>query len=232
MSRPALILTCEHGGNRVPSRYRGLFAPHRRLLESHRGWDPGALRWAREAAAALRAPLMTHQITRLLIELNRSPHHRALFSFISRSLPHDERRHLIDTVYTPWRDAVEGRLRAAIRRSGGVIHISAHSFTPALDGVARTADVGLLYDPRRPAERRFCQCWRDALRRRCPDLRVRRNYPYRGAADGFTTYLRKALGERYVGVELEINQRYPAGPPREWAAVRRGLIASLRECAR
>ena len=41
--RPALLLTCEHGGNRIPPRYRTLFQGHRRLLESHRGYDRGAL---------------------------------------------------------------------------------------------------------------------------------------------------------------------------------------------
>ena len=38
-----LIFTCEHGGNEVPLRYRGLLAGWERRLETHRGYDPGAL---------------------------------------------------------------------------------------------------------------------------------------------------------------------------------------------
>ena len=44
----------------------------------------------------------------------------------------------------------------AIGRGRRVIHVSAHSFTPGLDGKVRTADVGLLYDPARPGEVRLC----------------------------------------------------------------------------
>ena len=46
----ALLITCEHGGNRVPHAYRNLFASASRLLQSHRGYDAGALALAREIA--------------------------------------------------------------------------------------------------------------------------------------------------------------------------------------
>ena len=43
MTRDALIITCEHGGNEVPAAYAPLFAGHEALLPTHRGWDAGAL---------------------------------------------------------------------------------------------------------------------------------------------------------------------------------------------
>jgi len=46
------LITCEHGGNRIPARYRPLFACHGALLASHRGYDPGALALARDFASA------------------------------------------------------------------------------------------------------------------------------------------------------------------------------------
>jgi hypothetical protein len=61
---------------------------------------------------------------------------------------------------------------------------------------------------------------------------VRRNYPYRGAADGLTTSLRRKLNTpRYLGIEIEVN----AGMLRETgirlAQLHRGLSASLvRAC--
>ena len=39
-----IVISCEHGGNRIPARYREWFTRHRALLASHRGFDPGALR--------------------------------------------------------------------------------------------------------------------------------------------------------------------------------------------
>jgi hypothetical protein len=33
------------------------------------------------------------------------------------------------------------------------------------------------------------------------------NYPYLGKADGFTTSLRHQFQERYIGIELELNQK-------------------------
>jgi hypothetical protein len=44
------------------------------------------------------------------------------------------------------------------------------------------------------------------------ELRVRRNYPYLGKADGFTTYLRRHFPvDRYAGVEFEVNPKHPLG---------------------
>ena len=39
----SFLFTCEHGGNRIPAPYRRLFRGQRALLDSHRGYDPGAL---------------------------------------------------------------------------------------------------------------------------------------------------------------------------------------------
>ena len=68
--------------------------------------------------------------------------------------------------------------------------------------------------------------WAELLRKRDPALRVRRNYPYRGAADGLPTWLRRRFPARvYLGVELEANQAYLAGPRR--AELARALAETL-----
>ena len=87
---------------------------------------------------------------------------------------------------------------------------------------------GLLYDPARHGERELCARWKATLGAMAPAIRVRRNYPYAGKSDGLTSYLRRRFPpDAYVGVELEINQKYPAGPAREWTALRRAIIQSL-----
>lgn len=52
-----LVLSCEHGGNRVPGPWKDRFRGARDVLDSHRGWDPGALSLARSRARALDATL-------------------------------------------------------------------------------------------------------------------------------------------------------------------------------
>ena len=224
----ALLVTCEHGGNRVPAEYRQLFVGWRQVLGSHRGYDPGALALARDLAGHFGAPLVASTTSRLLVELNRSPGHPAQFSERTRVLPADQKARLAALHYEPYRAEVNARIEAFIAAGCSVLHVSCHSFTPVLDGVQRAADVGLLYDPGREPERTLCQRWSKILGARIAPLRVRRNYPYRGYDDGLTTALRRRFpSDRYCGVEIEVNQMHVQGPVRQWRALRRQLVASL-----
>lgn len=114
-------------------------------------------------------------------------------------------------------------------RGRRVIHISSHSFTPELNGRARTADIGLLYDPARPQEALMCGRWKKALGNAATHFRIRRNYPYAGKDDGFMPYLRnKYQPSAYVGIELEINQAIVVGTRSRWDELRTAVVESLR----
>lgn len=223
-----LLITCEHGGNGIPAPFHPLFVQHQDLLDSHRGWDPGALVMAEDLAAACRAPLVASTTSRLLIDLNRSLRHRHVFSPITRAASAAVREQIIAEHYRPYRDEVESYVAQVVSSGQRVIHLSSHSFTPELDGVVRRADVGLLYDPRRPGEVETSTRWQRSLAAAAPQLRVRRNYPYAGKADGLTSHLRTRFppGD-YVGIELEINQRIVLAAGRPWTEVRRALIEAL-----
>ncbi|MDH5672234.1 MAG: N-formylglutamate amidohydrolase [Myxococcales bacterium] len=230
----SLVLSCEHGGNRVPATYRALFASPRarRALASHRGYDAGALALAQHLSRRLCAPLVATTVTRLLVEPNRSPHHHALLSEFSRGLDAPARRALVARHHTPHRQAVEEAVRAAMGGGARVLHVGVHSFTPELGGERRTAELSLLYDPRRPHELELCRAWQRMLRAQVEPWRVRRNYPYRGRDDGLTTHLRRVLpADRYLGIELEVNQGLLAagarGEPAFPAPVRSAVLASL-----
>jgi predicted N-formylglutamate amidohydrolase len=224
----AFIVTCEHGGNRIPAPYRSLFRGHAALLATHRGYDPGALVMARALARALDAPLVNSTVSRLLIDLNRSIGHPQLFSVATRSTPPDVRARIIARHYLPYRGQVESLVAGAVARGRRVIHVSSHSFTPALDGKVRRADVGLLYDPRRAGEVTLGARWKSTLEAMAPTLRVRRNYPYAGKGDGLTSHLRRRFPPRaYVGIELEVNQRIVFAGGRLWTALRGSLVESL-----
>ena len=223
-----LVLTCEHAGNVVPDRYAPLFIGHEPLLPTHRGWDPGALLLARDMAARFAVPLYFEETTRLLVDLNRSVGNPELHSEATRHLTLRERREILEVYYHPHRQKVEAAIAEAVKSGDRVIHVASHSFTPELHGHVRTADIGMLYDPGRPGEVAFATAWIEALKKADPSLRLRRNYPYIGKSDGVTMALRrKHPPERYVGLELEVNQRYvEAGGP-AWTKIRRTLVETL-----
>jgi predicted N-formylglutamate amidohydrolase len=205
VTRRHLLLTCEHGGNRVPRAYRALFAGGQALLRTHRGWDGGALLVARGLARRLGVPLFAATTTRLLVDLNRSPHNPAVFSEITAALEPEEREHLLRRYHAPHWEHV----RAAVRSNPGVsLHVGVHSFTPDWKGAEREFPIGILYDTRRPRERALAIEWQRRLREHLPAKAVRRNAPYRGGNDGLTTALRRELHpDRYLGIEIELNQR-------------------------
>jgi predicted N-formylglutamate amidohydrolase len=199
------------------------------LLDSHRGYDPGALFMARALAAAFGAPLVSSSTSRLLVDLNRSIGHRQLFSAATRGAPASVREQIVEQHYRPYRMRAERLVRQTVSRGRRVIHIASHSFTPVLDGKVRRADVGLLYHPGRRGEVELCARWKAALAQFAPGLQVRRNYPYAGKEDGLTAHLRLRFPQdAYVGIELEVNQSIVFAAGRPWAALRRALINSLR----
>jgi predicted N-formylglutamate amidohydrolase len=226
-----LVLSCEHGGNRIPARYRRLFDGASRVLESHRGWDPGALALARSIARITGAPLVATTTSRLLVECNRSVDHPRLFSEFTRGLDEEEKKHILCTYYHPHRNTVEEAVGSAMRSSKRVVHIGVHTFTPVFHGKRRTTDIGVLYDPRRAFEDGVACALADALKAAAPDLRVHRNLPYRGWTDGLTTSLRRTFPpSRYAGIELEVSQALIRNRA-DWRVLRRVVATVLRDTA-
>ena len=224
----SLVITCEHGGNRIPAPYRGLFHAHHALLDSHHGYDPGALIMARALALTFAAPLVVSTVSRLLVDLNRSVGHPRLHSEATRNAPAEVRQRILKHYYQPYRAQAERFVRQAIAERHLVIHVSSHSFTPELDGKVRKADIGLLYDPSRTGEADLCERWKASFEACAPGLIVRRNYPYAGNGDGLTAWFRRRLApSTYVGIELEVNQSHVIRAGRHWTAIRKVILKSL-----
>ncbi|MBI5155390.1 N-formylglutamate amidohydrolase [Candidatus Poribacteria bacterium] len=227
------LITCEHAGNRVPAKYRQHFRQAGATLESHRGWDPGALPLARAVARGLGAPLFCSTVSRLVVDLNRSIDHPKVFSEFTKSLEPREREQIAELYYMPFRAEVESTVRRCIKQGNRVVHLGIHTFTPVLHGVVRNADAAILYDPARRRERGAASWWLDTIQGLAPGLRVRRNYPYRGNSDGHTTALRQLFPEDcYLGFEFEANHRdFFENPPgwRRLAAIVRASIAGWAE---
>ncbi|MCB1175157.1 MAG: N-formylglutamate amidohydrolase [Leptospiraceae bacterium] len=208
MLHKRFLLTCEHGGNQIPAEYSHLFAKKARQLQSHAGYDLGA-RELFEAFCRLQPDKSSiASVSRLLVDLNRSAHHRAVLSSITRSLEAAEKKAILQRYYDSYRDPLADWIQAQISQNSLVIHLAVHSFTPVWLGNQRAVDLGILYDPARPLEKELALAWQRVLHKEIPELRVRRNFPYLGVADGFPTWLRRTRGMRYVGIELEVNQRF------------------------
>ncbi len=202
-----LFLTCEHAGNEIPENYEEYFSKAGEVLETHRGYDPGALDLFGHLSR-LAIFSQEYMISRLVIEPNRSLGHPQLFSEFTVQLPEAQKEELLEEYYLPYRNFVEGRIAALISEGKEIVHISVHTFTPELNGEKRDADIGLLFDPARKPEEEFCQEFKEQILQQNSNLKTRFNYPYLGIDDGFTTHLRKRFPDHYVGIELEVNQKY------------------------
>jgi predicted N-formylglutamate amidohydrolase len=202
------LISCEHASRRVPRKFVALFSGHEGVLATHRAYDQGAATLARRLAKRFACEVHLGNISRLLIDLNRSPtNRRSLFSVYSRRLSKKERAVLLAGYHNRYRKKVMEQLTAWINGGDPVLHLSVHSFTPVLNGRPRNVDIGLLYDPARRNEGEICSHIARFLKEGTVALRVRKNYPYLGKSDGFTAFLRKKYGPAvYAGIELEINE--------------------------
>lgn len=226
----SVLVTAEHGGHDVPAAYRQLFSGHEALLLSHRGWDPGTHRLAGMLATGLRAHMLRGTLTRLLVDLNRSAYNPRVFSEITRALPRAERKRLLERFHRPHWDRARAAVSQGIAENGQVLHLGVHSFTAVLHGEVRKPDLALLYDPKSLVEREVATRWADGLAAFLPDRAIRRNNPYRGAADGLTTAFRRSFpAASYVGIEIEVNQRHVGGEDAFPSWVAEALLATLPE---
>ncbi|TWU62757.1 N-formylglutamate amidohydrolase [Crateriforma conspicua] len=232
MTGPAVVkvlVTCEHATNRVPPEFFRWFDPPgaRADLKSHRGYDPGADEASRELAGRLKCHRIVGQQSRLLIDLNRSLGHQELFSKYTDCLDPAIKERVIADYYEPYRQKVHQWI-VGQPKGCPVLHLSVHTFTPRYRGKHRQVDVGLLYDPKREAERQLCQDWARRFRRQQTQLCVRMNQPYRGIDDGFTTCLRQLdSSPQYAGVEIEINHRIFKHNASRFLSIVRSLADSL-----
>src|SRR4029077_13110851 len=70
--RSNFVIVVDHAGRRIPRRLNDLGLPASEV-QRHIGWDIGALAVARQVAAALDAPLVAQNYSRLVIDCNRNP---------------------------------------------------------------------------------------------------------------------------------------------------------------
>lgn len=202
-AREILILTCEHASNKLPAAFKS--AVPAEVLKTHRAYDIGALAVFRKLVKFAKPEFYSEgKYSRLFVDLNRTITNKSAFSDFLRN--NESAKTQATAYWNEYRTAIEKFVKANAKKE--IVHLGIHSFTPVLNGKVRNADIGILYDPSRPQERAYANVIKAEIKRLYPAMKVRFNYPYKGSSDGLTTTLRKKFGPRYVGIEIEINQKF------------------------
>ncbi len=202
---PALLV-CDHAAARVPTSLRGLGLDARRLGE-HIALDIGAAALTRWLSGRLGLPAVLTNYSRLVIDCNRRLDDPSAVVSVSAGVPVPGNRALspqalqarAETFYWPYHRHLEQTLTALERTVESSVIISLHSFTPALNDVARPWQIGILWDK----DPRLSEPLLTALAQRS-ELCVGDNEPYSGRhpADFTADHHGEAAGRAHVSIEV------------------------------
>jgi predicted N-formylglutamate amidohydrolase len=202
-----LVLSCEHASWTLPP---GIdLGVSQDVLQSQASWDHGAYEIAARLSESTGLHLHAGLFSRMWVDLNRAADHPSVIPAHSYgadvpgnvNLAAGDRAARIAGFHAPYWAAVRHDAMARLRDCGEVLHFSSHTFDPSLDPVKRTFEVGVLYDPTHAFEASLAEKLLFALRR--ANIDVRANEPYAGVGFAICTSLRKELGARYAGIQLE-----------------------------
>jgi predicted N-formylglutamate amidohydrolase len=230
----AFIVLADHAGARIPRRLGnlGLDAAE---LERHIAWDIGALGVARRVAAAIDAPLVAQNYSRLVIDCNRDPR-------VATSIPHISETSAIPgnvnlnsgeiaarraEIFDPYHRRIRELIDERTAKKRPTIVVAQHTMTDVYNGVRRNMHAAILYN----RDRRFAGIMLDMLRREV-DLIIADNEPYFVSDETDYTIPRHAEARSLPYAEIEIRQDLvsdDAGQA-EWAArIARALKDAERE---
>ncbi|MBI9064341.1 MAG: N-formylglutamate amidohydrolase [Marinilabiliaceae bacterium] len=204
----AVVLSCEHGGNVIPEQYASLFKEAADVINSHRGYDIGALELYNCFKNKQVVFNQCATVSRLVVDVNRSLYRKSLFSEFTKALPASEKESILNGIYYAFRNSFKQEIYKLWEQNRTVLHLSVHSFKPELNGVIRQTDFGILYHPGRMQEKQFAKVWKSEIEKVLPGFRTRFNYPFQGKPDGHVRFFRDKESEKYLGLEFEMNQKY------------------------
>jgi predicted N-formylglutamate amidohydrolase len=220
--RSAFVIVVDHAGARIPRRLANLGLPSAEL-ERHIAWDIGALGVARRVAAAIDAPLIAQNYSRLVIDCNRDPQ-------VASSIPHTSETSEIPgnmnlsaadiavrraEIFEPYHRRIRELIDERLAAGRPTILVAQHTMTDVYKGVRRNMHAAVLYN----RDRRFAGIVLDMLRRET-QLIVADNEPYFVSDETDYTVPHHAEARSLPYVEIEIRQDLvsdDAGQS-EWAA--------------
>jgi predicted N-formylglutamate amidohydrolase len=220
--RSNFVIVVDHASAYIPRRLNHLGVSAQEL-ERHIAWDIGALAVARRVSAALDAPLLAQNYSRLVIDSNRDPNvatsicpvseHTAIPGNVNLSAEEAELRRT--EIFEPYHDRIRALLDERHKAGRQTILVAQHSMTNIYKGNSRPMHAAVLYN----RDRTFAHFVLEALRLE-PGLVIGDNEPYFVSDE--TDYTIPVHGEarKLAHVEIEIRQdliTHEAGQT-EWAA--------------
>jgi predicted N-formylglutamate amidohydrolase len=202
------VIVVDHASRRIPRVLGDLGLPAAEL-QRHIAWDIGALSVARRMAAALDAPLVAQNYSRLVIDCNRDPSVATSIPTVGESIEIPGNRDLSGDEVAARRaeifDPYHARVRALLdeRAAAGrpTILVAQHSMTNIFKGERREMHAAVLYN----RDRRFAGLVLDSLRGEA-DLVIGDNEPYFVSDQTDYTVPHHGEGRGLPHVEIEIRQ--------------------------
>jgi predicted N-formylglutamate amidohydrolase len=206
--RSNFLIVVDHASRRIPHRLGDLGLPASELRR-HIAWDIGSLAVARKVAAALDAPLIAQNYSRLVIDCNRDPEVASSIPTMSESveipgnigLSAEELAARRAEIFEPYHDQIRALLDQRLAAHRPTILVAQHSMTNIYKGVRREMHAAILYN----RDRRFAGLVLDRLRRET-DLLIADNEPYFVSDATDYTIPRHGEARGLPHVEIEIRQ--------------------------
>jgi predicted N-formylglutamate amidohydrolase len=206
--RSNFVIVVDHASPRIPRRLGDLGLPPSEL-QRHIAWDIGALAVARQVAAALDAPLVAQNYSRLVIDCNRDPKVPSSIPTMGESieipgnigLSEEEVAARRAEVFDPYHNHVGALLDERLAAGRPTILVAQHSMTNIFKGVRREMHAEVLYN----RDRRFAGLVLDVLRREA-GLFIADNEPYCVSDETDYTIPHHGEARGLPHVEIEIRQ--------------------------
>jgi predicted N-formylglutamate amidohydrolase len=230
LSEQPIMLVCDHAGCRFPKSLgdMGLDPFARRC---HLAIDIGAGSLTESLASSLGITAVLAQYSRLIVDLNRQLMDPGAFLEYgdgilvpgNRNLHQADKDRRADAIYWPYHHAVDEQIKRLKAVGPPPAFISVHSFTPVLNGEARSWQVGILWDK----DQRLSDIFIDEFR--AAGYLTGDNEPYSGKApqDFTIDHHAETIGLPHVGIEIRQDLIDSIEGVEKIAAVMRRIIESI-----
>ena len=235
-ARSNLVLLCEHASNAIPPELQQLGLEDE-ALEQHIAYDLGAKQVTLDMAAMMGVPAVLANVSRLVIDCNRSPRQKdadyaGLIPEVSdgriipgnQNLSHADIKARVDAYFTPFHHAADTVINGAIKAGKPPMIVGIHSFTPATQSSGdRPWQIGLMWNK----DAKLAQAMMGLIERET-QLFLGANEPYSGMELFYT--MNRHAGSRnlpHMVVEIRQDLLQTRSHQEEWAVL---LANCLDEC--
>jgi predicted N-formylglutamate amidohydrolase len=216
------VIVVDHASARIPKALGNLGVAEAQL-KRHIAWDIGALTVARRVSAALGAPLIAQNYSRLVIDCNRDPNVMSSIPSVSEMtdvpgnlrLSEADRAARRKAIFEPYHRGIAALLDQREAAGKRTFLVAQHSMTNLYKGTRREMHAAILYN----RDRRFAGLVLNALRRNA-ELHIADNEPYFVSDETDYTIPKHGEARGLPHVEIELRQDLiteEAGQV-EWAA--------------